>query len=88
MNCVQSEIDGDSSRHCCCVPYLRAEIERLRAECHTLQLWCEEAAAAENANADAAREERAAVVAYLRTRPGYGPIADAIEDGEHRKGEP
>ena len=25
----------------------------------------------------------AAVVAYLRTRPGYGPIADTIERGEH-----
>jgi hypothetical protein len=27
--------------------------------------------------------ERAAVVAYLRTRIGYGPLADAIEHGEH-----
>jgi hypothetical protein len=31
--------------------------------------------------------ERAAVVAWLRGRPGYGPIADAIEDGEHRREE-
>lgn len=28
-------------------------------------------------------ERRAA--AYLRTRPGYGPVADAIENGEHRR---
>ena len=98
MSCVQSEIDGDSSRHCCCVPYLRAEVERLRVECHALQLWCEEAVEAENANAEAAREERAAVVASLRRTSNHGPmglslvnldsIADAIERGEHRKEEP
>jgi len=45
---------------------LVAEVERLRAECRTLQEWCEIAAAAENANADDARQERAAVVAWLR----------------------
>lgn len=33
------------------------------------------------------RGERAAVVAYLRTRPGYGPVADIIERGEHRREE-
>ena len=31
--------------------------------------------------------ERAAVVAWLRGRPGYGPVADAIERGEHRREE-
>ena len=31
--------------------------------------------------------ERAAVVAYLRSRHGYGPVADAIERGEHRREE-
>jgi hypothetical protein len=33
-------------------------------------------------------DERAAVVAYLRTRPGYGPVADVIEEGEHWKETP
>ena len=28
-------------------------------------------------------DERAAIVAYLRGRAGYGPVADAIERGEH-----
>jgi hypothetical protein len=37
--------------------------------------------------AEGERRERAAVVAYLRGRPGYGPIADAIEHGEHRSEE-
>lgn len=31
--------------------------------------------------------ERAAIVAWLRRRPGYGPVADAIERGEHHKKE-
>ena len=44
---------------------------------------------ASNAAEQAQAEERAAVVAYIRTRPGYGPVADAIERGEHRReGEP
>jgi hypothetical protein len=33
------------------------------------------------------RGERAAVVAWLHTRPGYGPVADCIERGEHRREE-
>jgi len=33
---------------------------------------------------DLLRGERPAVVEYLRTRPGYGPVADAIENGDHR----
>lgn len=37
--------------------------------------------------ADAVAEERAAVVAWLHTRPGYGPVADCIERGEHRREE-
>ena len=36
---------------------------------------------------DLLRGERPAVVAWLRTRPGYGPVADAIENGEHRREE-
>ena len=53
------------------------------------RLWCSvycETQPARFAATEArgAAAERAAVVAYLRTRPGYGPIADAIERGEHR----
>jgi hypothetical protein len=51
---------------------LQAEIEK------AIQLLEEDIAAA-------VAEERAAVVAYLRTRPGYGPVADIIERGEHRR---
>ena len=54
------------------------------------RLWCSvycETQPARFAATEArgAAAERAAVVAYLRTRPGYGPIADAIERGEHRR---
>jgi hypothetical protein len=68
------------------------EVEHLRGECHTLRLWCEEAARAENLNALDAQKERAAVVAWLRAlRAGYAGselitlAADAIERGEHRR---
>jgi phosphopantetheinyl transferase len=44
-----------------------------RAEAATMRQWAAEAAEAENANADDARHERAAVVAYLRE------VADAPE---------
>lgn len=30
-----------------------------------------------------AHAERQDVVAYLRSRPGYGPVADVIESGAH-----
>ena len=60
---------------------LVAEIDRLRGqrrlENEDLQL----------AYDMARQKERAAVVAWLRTRPGYGPVADAIENGEHRREE-
>ena len=63
---------------------LVAEVERLRA-------WAEQAAAAENANADDSRKERAATVAWLRgprsLRVGLAGVADHIEDGEHRREE-
>jgi len=32
--------------------------------------------------------EREAVVAWLRDRPGYGPVADSIERSEHLKVKP
>jgi len=76
---------------------LLAEVERLEEEAHTLRVWTEEAARAENANAEDARRERAAVVAALRRASNHGPmglslvnldsIADAIERGEHRREE-
>ena len=91
--------EAPDAEHCPCVPALRAEIERLREECHTLRLWAEEAAAAENANAEDAKRERAAVVAWLRAcAKGAEPAmsvsavgwtlahADCIERGEHNRG--
>jgi hypothetical protein len=76
---------------------LVAEVDRLREECHTLRLWTEEAAAAENANAEDAKRERAAVVAWLLERADRVWHADAeraivreayaIERGEHRREE-
>ena len=73
-----------------CSVRLRAEVERLRS-------WAEKAAAAENENAEDARRERGAVVAWLRREVddddnAGGPLAhvcgilsDAIERGEHRR---
>ena len=81
---------------------LLAEVERLRAEAHELRLMAEEAARAENANAEDAKKERAAVVAWLRTQrlyctdstgtpnavsATYAHAAEAIEGGEHRREE-
>ena len=70
---------------------LVAEAKRLRAECRTLQEWCEIAAEAENQNADEARKERAAVVAWLRREIAKcgcdDDTAACIERGEHRREE-
>jgi hypothetical protein len=56
---------------------LRARLAAAEAEVERLR-----------AEADAARAtERRAIVAYLRTRLGYGPLADTIERGEHRREE-
>jgi hypothetical protein len=44
-------------------------LEATNAEAATMRAWAEEAAAAENANAEDARKERAAVVAWLRGEP-------------------
>ena len=67
---------------------LVAEVERLREEAHELRLMVEEAARAENLNAEDAKRERAAVVAWLRRqwRSGWA-LTDAIERGEHRREE-
>ena len=63
-----------------CSVRLRAEVERLRS-------WAEKAAAAENENAEDARRERAAVVAWLREHGDQrrATLADRIERGEHRR---
>jgi hypothetical protein len=54
---------------------LRARLAAAEAEVERLR-----------AEADAARAtERRVIVAYLRTRLGYGPLADAIERGNHRR---
>ena len=43
--------------------------------------------AVEQAEADAVRKEREAIAAWLRGRPGYGPVADSIERGDYRREE-
>jgi hypothetical protein len=80
------------------VERLRAEVEAAHAEAVTVRSWAEEAAGAENANAEDARKERAAVVAYLRdcalvsaqldaplAATNFQSAASAIERGEHRR---
>ena len=72
----------------------RAALTAAQAEAATMRAWAEEAARAENENADDARRERVAVVAWLRETP-YWPdletvlddLAERIERGEHRRGE-
>lgn len=93
--------DGDAlERAMGDVKALLAEVERLEGEAHTLRVWTEEAARAENLNAEDAKKERAAVVALLRESqrmyqmhryPGVESLvrnlADIIERGEHRREE-
>ncbi len=76
---------------------MAAEIERLREEVHTMRLWAEDAAHAENLNAIDAQAERAAVVAFLREGDTVCmecgdratlDLAYSIERGEHRKETP
>jgi len=55
---VTSETCAPDERHCSCVPHLRAEVERLREFQNN----------ALHAGTDEVAEERAAVVAWLRTR--------------------
>jgi hypothetical protein len=60
-------------------------------------VWTEEAARAENANAEDAKKERAAVVAWLREKEETARIVEAadafdeaarsIERGDHRRKE-
>ena len=84
---------GPDTEHCSCVPHLRAEIERLRAQ---RVLSNEDFARAFDLGLAAGeRRERAAVVAWLR-EPSLDRVcckervaleADAIERGEHRREE-
>ena len=79
------------------VKALVAEVERMREEAHELRLMAEEAARAENANAEDAKRERAAVVAWLQelsaSSLNHNPVeellyaARSIERGEHRRKE-
>ena len=64
--------------------HLKSEVEAARAEAATMRSWAEEAAKAENANAEDAKRERAAVVAFVRGAR-LDDFADAIESGEHRR---
>jgi hypothetical protein len=71
------------------------EIKQLREEIHTLRLWVEEAAHAENLNARDAQNERADVVAFLRetlvtSETAYASddldyVIAVIERGAHKK---
>ena len=70
--------------------HLKSEVEAARAEAATMRSWAEEAAKAENENAEDARRERAAVVAWLRDNADAWymltwQLADRIESGEHLK---
>lgn len=78
------------------VPNLHAECakreDELRREVADLQMLRDEHMldnqhAHDEGSAQGIKEERAAVVAWLRGRPGYGPVADSIERGEHRRKE-
>ena len=67
--------------------------DEARAEAATMRAWAEKAAAAENANAEDARKERAAVVACLRLADDVSPYDEIaaviafIERGAHLREE-
>ena len=89
---------GPDTEHCSCVPHLRAEIERLRAQ----RILSNEdfARAFDLGLAAGEKRERAAVVAWLRRKAtddfcalrvkeacDAEKSADVIERGEHRREE-
>lgn len=80
---------GPDTEHCSCVPHLRAEIERLRAQ----RILSNEdfARAFDLGLAAGEKRERAAVVAWLRheiQKCGCDDdTAACIERGEHRREE-
>ena len=71
------------------VEHLRVEVEAAITEAATMRAWAEEAAKAENEDAEDARKERAAVVAFLRGSDDdlVADYGDDIERGEHRRKE-
>lgn len=91
-------VEASDAEHCSCVPHLRAEIERLRAQ---RVLSNEDFARAFDLGLAAGeKRERAAVVAYLRSQRAefmseqrgisayvIQCVAEAIERGEHRREE-
>lgn len=79
---------GHDTEHCSCVPHLRAEIKRLRAQ----RVLSNEdfARSFDMGLAAGERRERAAVVTFLRgCRPvaATDVLAEAIKNGEHRREE-
>jgi len=81
---VTSEACAPDELHCSCVPHLRAQVAELQA----LGVSLHKAADA------GAQAERAAVVAWLRAEAYLtlyeattSDVADAIENGEHRRKE-
>jgi hypothetical protein len=84
------------------VEHLRAQVAAAQAEAATMRAWAEEAAKAENENAEDARRERGAVVAWLKKQriyctdstgepnavtATYAHAAEAVERGEHHREE-
>jgi len=93
--CCKAEFDGDYTKHCECVPLLRAEIERLRWEVDVLTRWHNDNMRERDFLLKEVRWERAAAVQWLRRmaeelefRPKGSFLADAIERGEHRPSQP
>jgi hypothetical protein len=92
---TQANADADLIAHAPGdIAALIAEVEAARAEAATMRSWAEEAAKAENENAEDARRERAAVVAWLREgaylqlyEETPRALAHEIERGEHRREE-
>ena len=101
---TQANADADFIAHAPGdISALVAEVEAARTEAATMRSWAEEAAKAENENAEDAKRERAAVVAWLRYEAEAAAqtftlqagewakriddLADDIERGEHHRGD-
>lgn len=64
------------------------EVERLQHDVADLKMLRDEHQMdVMHAFQEGSEGERRKVVAYLRSRPGYGPVADAIESVEHVGGD-
>jgi len=82
---VTSEVCAPDEVHCSCVPHLRAALAAANAEAATMRAWAERAAGDENANAEDARKERVAVVAWLEKAGWMPSMVEVFKRGEHRK---